>query len=136
MASFCPRFSTLSDVQKIALFSVILDIYIHGLPLDRRYGMPVPNPKTMSPKELEELKLEYGKLVPFGSRDELYAAIGRFDEAQIDLKAREMLHLFQRGPVSPAELHALLNPPVGNKADPSEFLKWILSGLRFCRVNP
>jgi hypothetical protein len=136
MTTFCPNFGVLGGAQKIALFAFIIDVYVHRLPLERRLEMPIPDPKTMSPKQLEALKLEYGDLLPPASKQEVYDAISRFDEAQVDLKAREMLQLFQRGPVSPNDLHTLLTPNGIKKLDPSAFMKWILGNLKFCGTNP
>jgi hypothetical protein len=136
MSSLCPAFGALSEGRKISFFAFVLDVYIHGLRLQKRVEMPIPDPKTMSPKQLEALRLEYGDLVPPASLQEFYDAVSRYDEAQIHLKAREMLQLFQRGPVSPAELHALLKPEAINKPYSIDFLKSVLSKLTFCRFNP
>jgi hypothetical protein len=134
MSSFCPKFSGLSEGRKIFLFSFILDMYIHGLPIKKKLEVPVP--ERMSPKQLEALRLERGDHVPLSGRKELYELLSRFDEAQVDIKAREMLQLFQRGPVSPADLHSLLMPNGIKRTDPSVFLKWIFSNLGYCGANP
>jgi hypothetical protein len=133
MSSYCPKFASLTGSQKISFFALILDMYIHGLLLEKRAGMPVPDPKTMSPKQLEALEQEYGDTEPVKNREEFYKAIGRFDEAQLDMKAREMLQLFQSGPVSPVELHALLKPDGIKNNDPFGFVKWLMSTIQFCR---
>jgi hypothetical protein len=136
LSSFCPTYGTLSEGRKLTLFTMILDTYIHVLPLRKKMNVPVPNPKTMSYEELKAHKLEYGDLAPIASKAEFYELISRFDEAQVDLKAREMLKLLQQGSVSATELHSLLIPGGIKKVDPIKTMKWILGNLKFCGTNP
>jgi hypothetical protein len=136
LSSYCPAYSTLSAGRKISLFAFLLDMYVHAIPTNKRLYMPIPDPKTMSQKQLEAHKLEYGNIAPLENNDEVYALVGRFDQAQIELKARELLQLFKSGPVSPEQLNALLKSgSIGDK-NGSRKVGEILKLLKFCRVNP
>jgi hypothetical protein len=136
LSALCPNFSALGSDQKITLFSFMLDVYIHQLPINKRMYMPFPDPKVMSQSQLEAHKLEYGDLVPLKNKEELYEFVGRFDEAQINAKARKMLQLLQKGSSSPADIHSLLSARGMNDKDPIKRLKWILNFLKFCSVKP
>jgi uncharacterized protein YecT (DUF1311 family) len=135
MMKYCPTFATLTAGQRITFFAFLLDSYVHALPVAKRSLMPIVDPKKMTPKELEEHRQEYGDIAALESKEEYYELIGRFDEGQVHLKARELLRLFQRGAVTPEELQNLLKPDgLSDSMNDQKRVGRILGLVKFCQA--
>jgi hypothetical protein len=138
LSPFCPRIGSMSKLERILVFSFLLELNVHELPFLKALAIPLVDFSKMSQPQIDRHRLEYGDQIPPKNKDEVYGLAARFKQQEIEEKARAMLGLFSAKTGTATELVEILAPRTGQQVSlPNEVyertLSLQLSSLRVCQ---
>jgi hypothetical protein len=134
LASFCPRFASMTLDEKFTFFSFLLDFNVHELPIFSLIAGEVSTRHGLLPSQIEK---DNSKQAAPKNKEELYEMTKKVDTAEINDRAKALVVLFStKKAVTATELNELLRPRGSNLKVPAfvheQAIKRQLAGLRPC----